>query len=190
MTMMTMIKDSGRMIAGWAHSSSAAAVKSLIFLSSSPPCVMCYFVFCIPLSVFCDVLFCNLYSTLCILHTRFYVCFLLCMARICTFCIVKRTFGSTTSFAFTQEVGEHLNSALWDKPEVFANILLSRKYCHRHWQIFQQIFCVQENAAENWTLVKGVDKIVGTQIMMSLLKGIRQTLQKNICSFLPSLDGF
>ena len=100
------------MIAGWAHSSSAAAVKSLIFLSSSPPCVMCYFVFCIPLSVFCDVLFCNLYSTLCILHTRFYVCFLLCMARICTFCIVKRTFDSTTSFAFTQEVGEHLNSAL------------------------------------------------------------------------------
>ena len=90
MMMMTKIKDSGLMIAGWAHSSSAAAVKSLIFLSSSPPCVI--FVFCILLYVFC-VLYFVLRSVFCI---QGYLCFVTCMARFCTFCIVKRTFDSTT----------------------------------------------------------------------------------------------
>ena len=65
MMMMTKIKDSGRMIAGWAHSSSAAAVKSLIFLSSSPPCVMCIFVFCVLLYVFCILYF--------VLHSVFFI---------------------------------------------------------------------------------------------------------------------
>ena len=92
MMMMTKIKDSGRMIAGWAHSSSAAAVKSLIFLSSSPPSVMWYFVFCVLLYVFC-VLYFVLRSVFCI---KGYLCFVTCMARFCTFCIVKRTFDSTT----------------------------------------------------------------------------------------------
>ena len=92
MMMMTKIKDSGRMIAGWAHSSSAAAVKSLIFLSSSPPCVMCIFVFCILLYVFC-VLYFVLHSVFCIQGD---LCFVTCMARFCTFYIVKRTFDSTT----------------------------------------------------------------------------------------------